>query len=301
MLNIVKNYKITFAFSGILVIASLVLLVMFGLNLGIDFKGGSLLQLDFQAPVDPAAVTSVLEQAGFGNVLVQPSEGNQVIIKTQALNQHEDRLKLLNVLKDNFGEFQELRFDSIGPVVGEELKAKARWQTLAVIVGILLYVAYAFRNLGKQEARLKKVNSWRLSIAAIIALTHDIIIVLGVFALLGKLLGVETDIMFVTALLTVLGFSVNDTIVVFDRLRENLQKNRGDSFAEILNRSVNQTLTRSLNTSFTVLFVLLALIFFGGSATFYFVLALIIGITVGTYSSIFIASPLLLLWSREQE
>ena len=298
MFSFLKSYKTLLAFSAALMIASIASLVFFGLNLGIDFKGGSLLELKFKQDVAANSVASDLTAAGFGNVVVQPSGDRQVLIKTEELSSQEDRAKLLDTLKNKFGEYEELRSDSIGPVIGTELRQKAFWQTGLVILGILFYIAYAFRKLGGRKSQAH-ASSWRLSLAAVIALLHDLLIVLGVFALLGRFHNVEIDSLFITALLTVLGFSVHDTIVVFDRLRENLQRELGYSFAETVNYSVNQTLVRSINTSMTVLFVLLALALFGGASIYYFVLALLIGIGAGTYSSIFVASALLLLWNRE--
>lgn len=297
-LSISKNYKKFFVLSGVFVLASLILLATFGLKPGIDFVGGSLLHVEFENPVSAPELSGVLAEAGFGDVVAQPSGDREMIIKTRVLNSEEDRPAILSLMRETFGNFEELRFDSIGPVIGKELKSKAKWQSLFVVIGILLYVAYAFRKITESKIT-KEVNSWRLSFAAIVALVHDVVIVMGVFALLGKFYNVEVDVLFVTALLTTLGFSVNDTIVVFDRLRENMQKQQGYSFAEIVDKSVSESVVRSLNTSFTVLFVLLALVFFGGATTFYFVIALIVGVIVGTYSSIFVASPLLLLWKRK--
>jgi len=297
MLQIIKFYKFFFVLSGLLVAASLVMLFAWGLNLGIDFRGGSLLELRFDQLPDTVQVTQNLTDSGFGEVSVQPAGEDHVIIKTQSFNSEDDRSKLLELLKNDYGNFEELRFDSIGPIIGAELRAKAYWQIVLVILGILLYIAYAFRRVSTGRSD-KKITSWKMSLAAIVALIHDLLIVLGLFAFLGKFFHVEIDSLFITALLTVLGFSVHDTIVVFDRVRENLQRGSGETFEEILNYSVNQTLTRSINTSVTVLLVLLALAFFGGGSIFYFVIALLAGVTVGTYSSIYIASALLLIWNK---
>ncbi len=175
---------------------------------------------------------------------------------------------------------------------------KAYWQIVLVCLGILFYLAYAFRKITKDGAKTE-VSPWRLGLAAIAALIHDILITVGVFVLLGKFGGVEVDSLFVTALLTILGFSVHDTIVVFDRIRENLQVYKYRSLAAIIDYSINSTLARSINTSSTLIFVLIAMLLFGGASVFYFVLALLVGVVVGTYSSIFIASPLLYLWSKK--
>jgi len=294
-----KHYKKFFVLSGVLVLTSIIFLIIFGLKPGIDFTGGSLLHLEFENSVLAPELSGLLSDAGYGSVVAQPSGDREMIIKTRVLNSEDDRAEILSLIKENFGNFEELRFDSVGPVIGQELKSKAIWQTIVVVLGILLYVAYAFRKITESKIT-KEVNSWRLSLAAVVALIHDVVIVMGVFALFGKLYNVEVDVLFVTAILTTLGLSVNDTIVVFDRLRENMQKQQGYNFSEIVDKSISETVVRSVNTSSTIIFVLMALAFFGGETTFYFVIALIVGITVGTYSSIFVASPILLLWKSEE-
>ena len=294
-----KHYKKFFVLSGVLVLTSIIFLIVFGLKPGIDFTGGSLLHLEFENSVLAPELSGLLSDAGYGSVVAQPSGDREMIIKTRVLNSEDDRAEILSLIKENFGNFEELRFDSVGPVIGQELKSKAIWQTIVVVLGILLYVAYAFRKITESKIT-KEVNSWRLSLAAVVALIHDVVIVMGVFALFGKLYNVEVDVLFVTAILTTLGLSVNDTIVVFDRLRENMQKQQGYNFSEIVDKSISETVVRSVNTSSTIIFVLMALAFFGGETTFYFVIALIVGITVGTYSSIFVASPILLLWKSEE-
>lgn len=294
-----KHYKITFAISGVLVAASLVLLFTLGLRLGIDFRGGTLIEVKYPQTVTIADVTADVERAGFNNVVVQQVSDEQVIVKTNAIDSSDDHERLINSMSERLGDVEELRFESIGPVIGEELKSRSVWQGIFVCIGILLYVAYAFRNFGEKN-NLTHISSWRLSWAALLALAHDIIILIGAFVVLGYVLNIEIDTLFVTAVLTTLGFSVNDTIVVFDRLRENVTRYRTDSIAENIDRSINETLSRSLNTSGTLLFVLLALALFGGQTVLYFVIALMIGIFVGTYSSIFVASPLLLIWNRKK-
>jgi preprotein translocase subunit SecF len=198
--------------------------------------------------------------------------------------------KILAQLKSKFGDITEDQYTSIGPIIGKELRKNAIWQLALVSLGIVFYIAYAFRKVSKP------VSSWRFGWAAIIALLHDLFIVVGTFSLLGHFFGIEVDSLFITALLTVLGFSVHDTIVVFDRIRENLRLRAGTSLPQIINSSINQTLVRSLNTSLTVIFVLAALLLFGGVTIRYFVLALLVGIIAGTYSSIYIASPVLIVW-----
>jgi preprotein translocase subunit SecF len=290
MLNVIKYYKFWFAVSAILFVAAIAAISAYGLNLGIDFRGGTLTQASFteNAP-NTDEIKNVLSEGGFGDTVVQSAGEKTVIIRTppQEKEQHD---QLMKVLSDKYGQVTEDQFTSIGPVIGQELAGKAAWQLLLVSLGIILYIAYAFRKV------TRPVSSWRFGWAAIVALVHDLLIVIGVFAVLGKFSGVEIDGLFVTALLTVLGFSIHDTIVVFDRIRENLRLRAGQSLSEIINSSISQTLVRSVNTSLTVIFVLVALLLFGGESIRYFVLALLIGMIAGTYSSIFIASPLLLAW-----
>ena len=239
-----KHYKKFFVLSGVLVLTSIIFLIIFGLKPGIDFTGGSLLHLEFENSVLAPELSGLLSDAGYGSVVAQPSGDREMIIKTRVLNSEDDRAEILSLIKENFGNFEELRFDSVGPVIGQELKSKAIWQTIVVVLGILLYVAYAFRKITESKIT-KEVNSWRLSLAAVVALIHDVVIVMGVFALFGKLYNVEVDVLFVTAILTTLGLSVNDTIVVFDRLRENMQKQQGYNFSEIVDKSISETVVRS--------------------------------------------------------
>lgn len=298
MYNIIKQKKIWFIFSGILMAASIVFIALGGLRFGIDFTGGSLLEVEFK-PVRPeiVQVEEALQSAGLQTVRVQPSQDNNFILRFENVDEvkHQEIIKSLSQIKtDPETTLEELRFESIGPTVGQELKSKAIQAIIIVIIFIVLYIAYAFRHVSKPVA------SWKYGISAIIALIHDILIVSGIFAALGYFFAVEVDILFVTALLTILGFSIHDTIVTFDRTRENLFKHRDQQFDEIVNLSVNQTIIRSINTSVTTLFVLLAIYIFGGDSIKYFVLALILGVIIGTYSSIFIASPLLSVWNKRR-
>lgn len=266
-------------------------LSVYGLRLGIDFKGGTFVELQFNQPVDQAKIKTVIDEQGIKNYQLQAAENNSLIIKTENLakDKHD---KLLSEIQKQVGEFKETRLDSIGPVIGKELKQNAIYQLILVSLGIVIYLGYAFRKVAKP------VTSWRFGWSAIIALLHDLLFVLGFFSILGHFRGVEVDSLFVTAMLTVLGFSVHDTIVVFDRIRENLKLYPGQSIEYVVNHSISQTIVRSLNTSLTVLFVLLSLLLFGGETIRYFVLALFVGIIVGTYSSIFIASPVLVQWQK---
>jgi len=291
MIKLLSFYKYLFILSGVILVAGIVSLVTFGLKLGIDFKGGTVTELEFNQTYDINKVREVVTAQNLGSFQLQTTGDKGALIRTEVIekSQHDT---MLEALKTNVGEFQETRFDSIGPVVGEELKRNAFYQLGLVSLGIILYIAYAFRKVARP------ITPWQFGVTAIIALLHDLLVVLGVFSILGHYFDVEIDSLFVTAMLTVLGFSIHDTIVVFDRIRENLRVYAGQSLEFVVNHSISQTMVRSLNTSLTVLFVLLALLLFGGESIRYFVLALFIGIAAGTYSSIFVASPLLLIWQK---
>ncbi len=296
MYKIIENKKSWFLLSSILIGLSFLALLIWGLKLGIDFKGGSLLEITYEERPIVNEIEEVFINLELNNVKIQPSGNNKFILRFENVDEniHQDLIKSLKELEDKEeSSFQELRFESIGPIIGQELKTKALKSIIIVLIFIILYIAYAFRKVSQP------LTSWKFGLAAIIALAHDLIIIIGVFSLLGHYFNIEIDSLFVTALLTILGFSVHDTIVTFDRTRENLFKYPDKRFSEIVNLSVNQTIIRSLNTSFTTLFVLLAIYIFGGESIKNFVLALILGVLIGTYSSIFIASPLLTSWNKK--
>jgi preprotein translocase subunit SecF len=301
MLNIIGARKVWFALSGVLFIASIAAIAVWGLRFGIDFTGGSITELHFlDTRPDISLIAKSIEKSGVEDAVLQPAGDNDLFVRTKTLDQaaHQKMVEeLVATFKttDNKPAVEERSFESIGPTVGAELKQKS-WSAIAmVLLAIILFIAWAFRKVSEPVA------SWKFGVCAVLALFHDVIIPTGIFAMLGHFLGYEIDTLFVTAILTVLGFSVHDTIVVFDRIRENLIKRGGASFAETVNVSVNETMTRSINTSFTVLLVLLAVFFFGGESTKNFVLVLILGVFFGTYSSIFIASPLLVAWQEWQK
>lgn len=290
-MKLLNYYKYFFAISLVIFVAGLISLAVFGLKLGIDFKGGSITELQFNQEYNIDKLREVVAQQGIENPQIQSTDNNGVIIRTADQNEQKHQA-LMEAFKTQIGDFTEKSYESIGPIVGEQLTRQALYQLLLVSIGIVLYIAYAFRKV------TKPISSWQFGVAAIIALLHDLFVVLGIFSILGHFFHVEVDSMFVTAMLTVLGFSVHDTIIVFDRIRENLRVYAGQSMEFVVNHSISQTLVRSLNTSITVLLVLLALLLFGGETIRYFVLALFIGIIAGTYSSIFVASPTLVLWQN---
>ncbi|MDP3970284.1 MAG: protein translocase subunit SecF [bacterium] len=290
LFNILGTRKIWYTISSVMIIATFIAWIAFGFNLGIDFTGGSLMQVKYPdvAP-SSAEIADQLSGLDLSEVVVQPSDETTVILKVPFVS-NEQRQEILSTLGEGVVEES---FESIGPTIGQELREKSITAIILVVIAIIVYVAVAFRKVSQGP-----VPSWAFGVSAIIALLHDILITLGVFLVLGHYFGVEINVMFITALLTILGFSVNDTIVVFDRIREGLRRSQQENFEGVINESINHTMMRSLNTSITTLIVLFALYLFGGETIKYFVLALIIGITAGTYSSIFIASPLLLLWQK---
>src|SRR3989338_2929664 len=284
---IIKHRKIWYAFSLLIVIASLFSIFKFGLKQGIDFTGGALLEVEYYAKPDALIVKQKIESLSLGSAIVQPSGEKNIIVRMKDLTEEQHQKVLSASLSVGQGG-KEIRFDSIGPVICKELKKKSITAMILVIVMIVLYIAFAFRKVSQP------VNSFYYGLMAVVALIHDVTLPAGVFAVLGHYYGVEVDTLFVTALLTVLCFSVHDTIVVFDRIRENLRNNENkNDFETVVGASVSQTIGRSINTSLTVILVLLAIFFLGGESTKYFSLALLIGVAIGTYSSIFLASPLL--------
>lgn len=294
MLNIIQNRKIYFVFSGLLVLGSILSMTVYGLNFGIDFTGGSLVEIEFASERQPNdAVREKLQSLDLGEINIQRAGDKGLILRLRDLDEPTHQ-SVLDVLRKEFGDVEEKRFESVGPVIGEELKRRSFWAIGWVMVMIVVYIAFVFRKVSGPVA------SWKFGLTAIIALVHDILIPLGIFSILGRFLGVEIGLLFVTAILTILGFSVHDTIVVFDRVRENLRRFSGENFEQLVNKSVNDTLSRSINTSLTTLLVLGAIYFLGGETIKYFSLALIIGIVSGTYSSIFVASPTLVLWEKKR-
>lgn len=289
---IVKNRKFFFILSTILIVGSFVAMFVYGLNFGIDFKGGSILEVSYaQARPDMETIKAALDKENLGTYILTPSGERNYILKTRELTPAE-KVQVEGDFSPEFSnQAKEERFNSIGPVVGNELKNKAFMAIALVILCIVLFITYAFRKVSHPVA------SWKYGLATIIALAHDVIIPTGVFVVWSHYYGGEIDILFVTALLAILGYSVHDTIVVFDRVRENLRlggnsKNK-ESFTETVGSSVNQTFGRSINTSVTIFLALVALYFIGGEATKDFAFVLLIGVIAGTYSSIFVASPLL--------
>jgi len=288
-MNIIGKRKIWYIVSLIMILPGLVSLAMFGLKLGIDFSSGELSVVRGNPSVE--TVNKAANGLGLQDVKVVASGSGQTQIRFRdpaPQGQHEANHQKLKAALAKAG-VEELSFDSIGPTVSQDIARNAILSLLLASIAIVLYIAYAFRNTPPP------VSPWSFGLMAIAALLHDALFVLGIFSILGHFFGVEIDALFVTAILTVIGFSVHDTIVVFDRIRENLRREKG-TFEQIVNTSILETLARSINTSLTVILTLLAILLFGGQSIRIFVLALLIGVASGTYSSIFNASPLLVTW-----
>lgn len=284
MIHLMK-YKIWFfVISTLIILPGIFFMLTGGLKFGIDFTGGALLEYKFDNLVEKEN----LEEFG----MVVPSGENTYIIRTQTVS-HEQLEQIKKQISGKYGNFVIRREENVGPVIGKELEKKAAIALVLSWVMIVLYITFAFRKVPKPA------SSFRFGVSAIVALIHDVLLVVGAFAIFGYFFGVEIDTLFVTALLTVIGFSVHDTIVVFDRIRENLPKHLSKKFEAVVDISIAQTLARSLNTSLTVIFVLTALLLFGGVTIKWFVVALLIGIVSGTYSSIFNASAILAWWEEK--
>ncbi len=292
-MKIIEKRYWYFLLSLLVMLPGLTGLAVWGLPLAIDFTGGSKLELRLPAAsaLTVEAVQALLAENGLENAIAQLAENNTVIVRSKAM-EDATKGKLVAALEARFGGKSELlAFESVGPVVGAEVTWRAAQAVGVAALGILVYITYAFRGID---------HAARYGVCAIIAMLHDVAMVVGITALLGHWLGWEVDALFLTALLTVIGFSVHDTIVVFDRIRENMLLHRRASYEAVVNHSMVQTLDRSINTQLTALLALLALALFGGSTTFRFVVTLMIGILSGTFSSIFNAAPILVVWENRE-
>jgi preprotein translocase subunit SecF len=297
---IVNHRKLFFIISSLLVIGSIVSMFVFGLHFGIDFTGGSLLEVTFPAGRPTLSDANArLAPLNLGDYSLRPSGENNYVLRSRELTPVE-KTQVESALSGGHPEtIQEDQFDSVGPTVGASLKQKSFYAIGAVILCIVLFVTFAFRKVSLPVA------SWKYGLATIVALAHDVLIPAGVYVVFGHFTGAEIDLLFVTALLAILGYSVHDTIVVFDRVREHLRVNNEyrtkEPFEETVGKSVRETFGRSINTSLTIFLVLSALYFLGSEATRNFSFILLVGVIVGTYSSIFIASPLLVTLEKRQK
>ncbi len=290
-MDFINKRKIFYGFSIAMIVTSFLCLLTFGFNWGIDFTGGSLWELTTaDIKNDTIKIVNYLENQELGQINVQTTNENSLILRFSNISE-EKHVQLFKGLQEKLSLIQERKFESIGPSIGQELKSKSIWAVLLVFFGILAYLSYAFHNSSF------RIPSYRYGILAVLVLMHDAVFIIGLFSLLGKLKGWEVNSDFLVALLVVAGYSVHDTIVVFDRVRENIRLKTKESLAEIINLSINQTLLRSLNTSLTTAFPLIALYFLGPISIKILVIAMISGVIIGTYSSICLAAPLLYDWS----
>ena len=295
MFNIVNKTKYAYIFSGTLMILSVISLFLWGLKFGIDFTGGTLMEVQFAKGV-PASqnVQNALKGLDLKSLTLQPTNSGTMLIRYASENDSVNQ-DVQKTLTQKFPGSKELSVDYTDSSVSGELRTNSLWAIFWAVVGIMAFIAWAFRKVSRP------VPSWKYGAGAVIASVHDVLITVGVFSVLGHFAGIEVGIPFVAALLTILGFSVHDTIVVFDRTRENLLRSSSkEEFPEVVNRSLNETLVRSLNTSLTVIITLLAIYIFGGESVKDFALALLVGVTFGTYSSIFVASALLVTFYKYQ-
>ncbi len=293
MIDIVKRRYLYFAISLLVIVPGMIALLVWGLPLAIDFKGGSLLDITFttgKVP-EPAQISALYTENGFSDSVIQTSGQNGLIIRSLDMTDAQ-RTALVNQMESKFNATITVnRFESVGPSVGQEVAKRAAGAVGLAALGILLYITLAFRGVS---------HAFRYGIAAIIAMLHDVAVVLGIEAIIAHFLHWEVDSLFLTALLTVIGFSVHDTIVVFDRIRENLNVFRKLQYETVVNHSIVQTLVRSINTQLTVMLTLLSLVLFGGITIRHFVVILLVGVFSGTYSSIFNASPILVVWENRE-
>jgi len=291
MWDIVGKRYLWFAISLVIIVPGVLALLAFGFPLAIDFTGGSLLDLQFnaQAP-QPADVRAIYTEFGYNDAQVQSTQNNGLQIRTQSMDDTKKE-EIEVALRQKFGDFIELTFGNVSPTIGGEVVVRAAQTILVAALGIMLYLWFAFRQVP---------HAFRYGVAAIIAMLHDVLVTIGAAAIFGKLFSWQVDSLYLTALLTVIGFSVHDTIVVFDRVRENLVRMRGERFDKVVNFSIIQTLNRSINTQLTVVFTLVALILFGGVTIRHFVTIMLIGLLSGTYSSIFNASQILVVWEYKE-
>lgn len=286
-MKLLKYKYIYFLISLLIVIPGIISLVKYRLRLSIDFTGGSLLEI--QSKVSKAKLEEIAKTEKLEVNSIQASSDNVYLLRLKELS-NDQKIKYLDLIKKEDVDVSEKRFENVGPIIGKELTQKAILSIVVASFAIVLYMAWSFRQIPKPYA------SWKFGMSAVVALLHDVLVVLGLFSIFGALWHVEVDSLFVTAVLTVIGFSVHDTIVVFDRIRENLPKMPQSTFEEVVDFSISETLVRSINTSLTAVLTLLCLLLFGGTNIRWFVVALLVGIVSGTYSSIFNAAPLLVLW-----
>lgn len=275
-------------------ILSIIAIAVFGLRLGIDYKGGTVIEFRSSNP-DKLSIVETIVKSKYENGYQIKEAGNNTIVLRLPVQTSDEHVIFTNSAKEKISDYNEISYDTVGPTISKDLTNKSILAVILASIGIIIYIAYAFRRVPRP------LSSWKFGISAVIAIIHDLLITTGAIAVIGHFVPwMEVDALFVTALLTIMGFSVHDTIVVYDRLRENFIKNPHQDIELTTEESVNQTLARSINTSMTVIIVLLALFLLGGSSVKHFVLTLIIGIFFGTYSSIFVAAAIVVRWHKKR-
>lgn len=295
MYRIIKKTPYWFVLSGTLMTLSVVAIFIFGLRLSIDYKGGTVIEFDSKNKDKVALTDEVLKLNNFDSYQIKEAGEDQVIIKLPVLT-NDQHVELTKSFTAKMTDYKEMSYDTVGPTISRDLTFKSIEAVILASLGIILYIAFAFRKLPKP------LSSWKFGTSAVIAIIHDLLITTGVVVVIGHFYTwMEIDTLFITALLTIMGFSVHDTIVVYDRLRENFIKNPHQDIELTAEESINQTLARSINTSLIVIFVLLALLLLGGSSIRHFVLTLIVGIFFGTYSSIFVATAIVVMWQKKKK
>lgn len=287
-MSFIRYKKVYYLISGILAVSSIISLLAFGLNFGIDFTGGSILELDFEQRPENAVIQEKLASQDLGEVIVQPTKETEVLLKLKSIDEdaHQRIISSLNEVSP----LTEKRFESIGPLIGRELREKTMVIVILAVVLMLIYITFSFRRVSRP------ISSWKYGIISIVALSFDVLVSLGIFSYLGKTYNIQFNLPIVTAILTILGYTINDKIIVFDRIRENLLRSQEASFELVVDKSFVQVLSRSLSTGTCTLLVLFFILFLGGETLRYFALTLIAGILIGTYSSLFLAAPLLVSW-----
>lgn len=291
-INFIKHTKIYLIISSLFILLSVIILVAFGLQFGIDFTGGSILEVEYQdSRPSNQEITEKLAGLELGETVIQPTGERGVILRMKEVSE-EQHQEILGQLKENRG-LEELRFEAVGPVVGKELRQKTIILIIASFIALLFYVAFAFRQISQS------ISPWQYGIISILAIFFDILITISVFSLLGKLYNIQFNISIITALLTIMGYTINDKIIIFDRIRENLlRSHKVVNLGELINQSLNQVIGRSLSTGFCTILVLILISLFGGETLRYFSITLIVGIVIGTYSSIFLAPFVLVGWLK---
>ena len=292
-MNFTKYFKFYNIFSCLLLFSAIFLLFAIGLNFSIDFTGGSILEIDFEKRPENPVIQEKLRDLNLGEITIQPTGDRGVILRIKEINEasHQEILSKLGEISN----VREQRFENIGPVVGKELRQKTITLIIVSLLSLLIYITIAFSKVSRP------ISSWQYGVISILTLSFDVLVAIGIFTLLEKFYQVQLSVPIVTALLTILGYTINDKVIVFDRIRENILKGQKKTFEETVNFSLNQTLTRSLSTGTCTLLVLLFIFFFGGDTLRYFSLILIVGIVVGTYSSLFLATPILVGWLKWQK